>query len=414
MVCILFIHQNFPGQFLNISKFLSTKYDVISMSFSNSYIEGIPHYQCICKSGNKLNEEDLSLEFESKVIRAQIVQNKCIELDRKGIRPDIIINHCGWGESLLIKNIWPNVKLISYMELYYKFNEDDALQLKNKLTLRNSPYLLSLVESDYCISPTEYQKNTFPKIFHDKIDVIFEGVNTQFFKKRNLKEIKIGELKQFEKWKYKILDESSKLDDYTKIYNIDISKNQIITFVSRDLTPLRGYDIFMEALPKILDKFPNTIVIIVGEDGNSYCGSAIENQSYYQIFWNKIKDKVDNKKIFFLGRVHQSILVDIFSISTINIYITLPFCLSWSFMEALSTEVLMVTNNCKPMSDVITNNVNCLTYKDNKLDELVINILKDPSKYNKIRKSARELILKKYDLLNITLPKYDSLIKKLL
>ena len=414
MVCILFIHQNFPSQFINISKFLSNKYDVISMSFSSKNIKGITHYECTCKNGNKLKNGDLSLEFETKVIRAEIVQNKCIELDKKGIRPDIIINHCGWGESLLIKNIWPNVKLISYMELYYKFNHNDTLELKNKLTLRNSPYLLSLVESDYCISPTEYQKNTFPKIFHNKIDVIFEGINTDIFKKRNIKKIKIGELKQFNKWKYKILDNSSKLDEYNKIYDIDSSKEQIITFVSRDLTPMRGYDKFMEALPNILDKFPNTIVIIVGGDGSSYCGSPMNNQSYYQIFWDKIKDRVNDKKIFFLGRVPQPILIDIFSISTVNIYITLPFCLSWSFMEALATEVLMLTNNSRPMTDIITNNVNCLIYEDSKLDEMVISILQNPNKYDRIRKSARELILKNYDLLKVTLPKYDSLIKKLL
>lgn len=412
MVCILFIHQNFPGQFINISKFLSNFYNVHSMSFSNKNIKGITHHQCYYKNGNILANNNLCIEFESKIIRAEIVQKKCIELNDKNIIPDIVIAHSGWGESLLIKNIWPNTKLVSYMELYYEHFKEKNIQQKNKLTLRNSPYLLSLVESDYCISPTKFQKETFPKIFHDKIDIIFEGIDTLFFKKRKLDSLSIGKLKKYNKWKYTILPNNFDIINYEYIYEIKKYSN-VITFISRDLTPLRGYDKFLEALPNILDKFPDTIVIIVGEDGSSYCENKSVEESYFKICWEKVEHKLHNKKIFFLGRVPQKTLIDIFSISTINVYITLPFCLSWSFMEGLATEVLMVTNNSKPMTDIVTNNVNCLLFEDGELDKKIISILENPSKFNYIRKAARELIVNNYNL-EVTLSKYDSLIKKLL
>ena len=106
MVKILFIHQNFPGQFLYISKYLSKKFDVHSMSFNNKQIKGIKHYQCTYSLQNKLNNDDLSIEFETKAIRAKIVSDKCNELKGEGFIPDIIIAHSGWGEPLLLKNIW--------------------------------------------------------------------------------------------------------------------------------------------------------------------------------------------------------------------------------------------------------------------------------------------------------------------
>lgn len=414
MTIILFIHQNFPGQFLNISKHLLKKYEIHSMSFSNKTINGIIHHQCYYTSCNKLKTGDLSLEFETKVIRAKIVQQKCIELNKTNIIPDIIIAHSGWGESLLLKNIWSNVKLISYMELYYNVDINESINYNNKLTLRNAPQLISLLESDYCISPTEYQKNTYPKCLQYKIDVVFEGIDTIFFKKKNIKTYKIGKLKKFSKWKDKIVDPYIDINNFSKIYNLEPEKDNIITFISRDLTPLRGFDIFLESLEAILNKFPKTYIIIVGGDGNSYCEKLQDNQSYFKIYWNKIKNKIDTDRIFFLGNILQINLIDIFSISTINIYITKPFCLSWSFMEALSTEVLMITNNNKPMTCIVEDNKHALLFNTGKLSNKVIEVLNNPDKYNHIRHKARKLIEDKYDLYKASLPKYESIIKKLL
>ena len=418
MVKILFIHQNFPGQFIHISKYLRKKFDVYSMSFNDTQIKGIKHYQCEYSLQNKLNNDDLSIEFETKVIRAKIVSEKCNELKEKGFIPDIIIAHSGWGEPLLLKNIWINVKIISYMEYYYNIKKDMSINRKHKITFRNAPYLLSIVNSDFCISPTEYQKKTFPKIAQKKIKTIFEGVNTKFFKKKNIDLFQIGVYKSTKtKWKHAIIEEGNKTQKFSKIYNINPKKHRILTFVSRDLTPLRGYDIFLKSLPNILKKFPNTYVIIVGGDGNSYIQKPEGNKSYMEIYWNKIKKKINSEKIFFLGNIKKKKLVDVFSISTANVYITEPFCLSWSFMEALSTEVLMITNNSQPMNNIVTHGKNALFFKNKDhrdLTKKIIEVFKNTDNYHHLKKSARKLIKTKYDLYNVSIPKYEKIINKLI
>lgn len=411
MVCILFIHQNFPGQFATIAYNLSKLYDVHSMSFTNIHINGIPHHQCTYDRGNQLENGNLALEFESKVLRAKIVQDKCLDLSKKNIIPDVIIGHSGWGETLLLKNIWPNVKLISYMEFYYNNSIEDDIMQKNKLTLRNSPYLTCLLESDYCISPTKFQKDSFPEIFHEKIDIVFEGINTKFFKKKDNLQIKIGKLLNYDKWDMEILDDSYDDKKYKKIYNLN-ENDTIITFISRDLTPLRGYDTFIGALPDILSKYPDAYVLIVGNDGFSYC-SPPPIGTYHSIYWDKIKEKVIDKNIFFLGNISQNNIVNILSITSLNIYISDPFCLSWSFMEALSIGVIMLTNNSRPMTDIIKNNYNGIIFEKDNLASNVINTLSNLNKFNHLKSNARNTVVNEYNY-EKTILKYDKIIKSLL
>ena len=304
------------------------------------------------------------------------------------------------------------------MELYYVLEDNMSIEMKNKLTMRNAPYLLSIVDSDYCVTPTIYQKNTFPKILQKKLKIIFEGIDTDFFKRKKINKLKIGYSESEEKWKYKIILSKKDTKSFDKFYTLDREKDKIITFVTRDLTPVRGYDTFLKSLPKVLQNFPNTYVIIVGNDGYSYMNQPNNGDTYLNIYWNQIKDKIKNKdRIFFMGRVSQQNLVKIFSISTVNIYISEPFCLSWSFMEALSTGVRMVTSNNKPMTDIVRDKKEALLFDNNNPDNLskiIIKILKEPKEYDYLRKLGRKLIKKKYDLYKVSIPKYEEIINKIL
>ena len=173
----------------------------------------------------------MALEFETKTLRAETTLAKCRELyNTENYYPDIIIAHSGWGESLLLKTLWPNTKIINYMELF--FDNSTA-----KLITRNAAALISLTNSDALVSPTIYQRNTYPKIFHDKIQVIFEGINTNKFKRLNIDGIKIGRIKEDRviKWRCQIIPnsaESGSESEYEKIYNIN-SNDKVITFISR-------------------------------------------------------------------------------------------------------------------------------------------------------------------------------------
>lgn len=410
---ILFIHQNFPAQFVHLSRYLKNlSYDVQSMSYSDKCLQGIPHHKCVCKRSNTKNVHPLVMEFESKILRAETTLKKCRELyTNNKYYPDIIIAHCGWGESLLLKLLWPKTKIIDYMELYY--DNSNA-----KLITRNAPYLISLTNSDAFVSPTLYQRNTFPKEFHNKIQIIFEGINTDKFKRQENNCLKIGLLKNENvKWKHKIVYDSED-NNYSKIYNIDRRKDKVITFISRDLTPVRGYNTFMYSLPNILEKNPNAYVIIVGGDGNSYINAPPDGKTYKDIFFNRVKDKIkDTSRIFFLGKVIQKSLIDILSMSSVHVYLTDPFCLSWSFMESLSTSAIIVSSDNEPVNHVLKDKYNGLLIKSNNHNELgnkVNNVLENPEKYEYIRDNARKTIIDNYDLYNVCIPKYVKLIEKLL
>ena len=410
---ILFIHQNFPSQFVHLSKYLNNKseYDIQSMSFHDSPITEIKHHKCILGKNKCTTKNSLCIEFESKVVRATITVNKCNQLYLNyKYYPDLVIAHSGWGESLLLKNLWSNVKILDYMEIYYE-------NINPKLVLRNAPYLISLTNSDAYVSPTNYQKSTFPPVFHEKINVIFEGIDTDFFKKKEIDNFKIGILRNKTKWKHKIV-KNDNLHLFNKIYSMNTKKDKIITFISRDLTSIRGYDTFVESLPYVLNEYPDAYIIIVGNDGYSYVAPPPVNQTYKDIFFNKVKDKINTDHIFFLGKVEKNEIIDILSISTLHIYLTEPFCLSWSFFEALSMETLMISSDNQPTNEVIVDNHNGILIKNLKdpkeLGLKICEVLKNPNQYNLLRKNARDTIVNNYDLNKICIPKYEKLIKSLI
>ena len=301
---------------------------------------------------------------------------KCKELlDNKNYYPDIVIAHSGWGEAQFIKLVWPNTKLISYMEFYLKNNLLGCI-------LRNSIHLSALELSDVLISPTEYQINT-----------IFEGIDVDFFKP-SVNSLQFGKINDC-KWNYEVLKKDIK---YDSIINIDKTKLKIITFIARDLTPIRGYDVFMNSLPELTLLLPNTKIIIVGNDGHNYIEKPENGKTYKQIFFDKVKDKIKNlDNILFLGSVSKNIIRDILSISHIHIYITKPFCLSWSFMEALSMKTIVIGSDNEPINTIIEDKFNGLLFKDpNNLAKLVKDTFDNYLNLDYIKINARKTIIEKF------------------
>ena len=414
---ILFAHQNFPAQYKHLAPALSNRKDieVSSLAITQRKIANINNYFYSLSTGNNDGTHRLALEFEAKMIRAESAAKRCIELREDGFEPDVVISHPGWGETLFIKEVWPKTKLLNYFEYYYHTNNSDVdfdndpelhyemgFDLYTKLIARNQPLLMSCLQSDAMISPTKFQADTAPNAFRDNIHVIHDGVDTDFLKPDDEAYITLSK-------------ESGLANEVTKL----TKKDKIITFVNRNLEPYRGYHIFMRALPEILDKHPDAYILIVGEFGVSYGATPRDGISYKDKYLNEVrKDLKENiKRLRFLGRVDYNSLISMFRVSSAHIYLTYPFVLSWSMIEAMSVGSLVIGSDTEPVREVINNNKNgfLVDFHDPKnLAKKVIEVLDNKDEFDTIRSNARKSVIKNYDLNTICLPKQIELVESLL
>ena len=412
---ILFVHQNFPGQYKHIYKSLVKKgFDVHSLSIKKYNGDGINnhYYELLSFSSENINQ--WAQEFEAKIIRADSALKKCLQMRDDGFYPDLIIGHPGWGETFFMKEVWPESKLLTYVEFYYKtincdidFDKaviEDDLNLdfdkfyefnKYKLTARNSPFLSTYALSDYLVSPTQFQKNLVPKSLRDNIEVIHDGIDTEILKPDP---------------KVKVLVNGKK---YSK-------SDKIITYVSRSLDPYRGFHIFMKAIPKILKENPDASIFIVGDDKtHGYGAKPKGDRNYKEIYYSKIKDQIkgDEDRLFFFGQVQYDLFIKLMQISSIHIYLSYPFVLSWSMLEAMSCGATIIGSNTSPVTEVIEDNTNGLLvdfFDYEGISANVHKVLKNRDKYKNLSTNARQTIIEKYDLKKVALPLHLDLINRAL
>ncbi len=415
---ILFMHQNFPGQYRHLAPALNNNknFEVSALSINKNDVPNIKQHFYSLSTGNNEKTHRLALEFEAKMIRAEAATLRCIELKKDGLNPNVIISHPGWGETLFIKEVWPEAKIMNYFEFYYNTSDSDVdfdkvdgldvdkdFDMYSKLIARNQPLLMSYLESDALIAPTKFQASVAPEFIKKNIHVIHDGVDTNLLKP------------------YKDAFVTMTKNEGLAEKEIKLTKkDKIITFVNRTLEPYRGYHIFMRSLPKILEKHPDAYVLIIGgKEGVSYGANPPEGTTYKDMFFDEVKDDLKNHidRIKFLGKVDYKSLLSIFAISSAHIYLTYPFVLSWSMLEAMSMGCLIIGSKTEPVEEVINDGINgiLVDFHDHEaLSEKVNLALENQKDFDKIREKARETIVKGYDLKSVCLPKQVNLVESLL
>jgi glycosyltransferase involved in cell wall biosynthesis len=402
---ILFVHQNFPGQFVHLASALATRnHEVVALAINRR--SPLPAIKTIYYKPQRSSSTEIhpfAVDFETKLIRAEACAAAAAQLKQDGFYPDVIYAHTGWGESLFLKDIWPLAKLLGYFEFYYhaqgadcnfdpEFSEQtvqDAMRIRAK----NASQLLSLEQADYGISPMQWQWSTFPSVYQDKISVIHDGINTaQAIPNPNVR-------MQFAR------------DNLTLTV-----QDEVITFVSRNLEPCRGYHRFMRALPEIMARRPLAHVVIVGGDGVSYGTAPAAGQTYRQQFFEEVKDRVDMSRIHFLGKVPYEDFLRVVQVSSVHVYLTYPFVLSWSMLEAMAAQALVVGSATAPVTEVIRDGENGLLvdfFSSEDLVNAVCAVLEHPDRMLEIRQRARRTIVERFDLATVCLPRQIELIETL-
>lgn len=407
---ILFIHQNFPAQFKNLAPALVQRgHEVATLTLRK--IDGpdwngvrVVRYG-VGKSSSREIHSWIS-DFETKVIRGEACLKAAMELNAKGYQPDVIISHPGWGESLFLKDLWPGAKLGIYCEFYYRiqgldigfdpeFPFSDPVMYGCQIKLKNLNTDLHLEIADAGVSPTRFQASTFPERFTKRINVIHEGVNTDVL--TPMPDIK--------------LQITTKAGVAVQLSRAD----EVVTFVNRELEPYRGYHVFMRALPELLTKRPNAKILLIGGRGVSYGAgpdaSIYGNRSWAQIFSDEVLPRIssaDRERVFFLGKVPYQQFIGILQLSSVHVYLTYPFALSWSLLEAMSVGCAIVGSDTAPVREVIEDEhtgrlVNFFDVA--KLANEISDLLARPEERQRLGMNARAFVREHYDLTRVCLPK---------
>lgn len=402
---ILLIHQNFPAQFRNLIAAWTKAGHILAAIHTGNASAGSPYIHRsesdLPSIGNTAGIHRWAGEFESKVIRAEACARACQRLKEKGFEPQVILAHPGWGEPLLVKSIFPNAKLLCLMEFFYRASGQDIgfdpefpavdLEAQGRLLAKNANLLLAMEAMDAGVAPTPWQASTMPRWVDSKMHVIHEGIDTQVCAP----------------------DASAQITLPSR--NLTIKQgDEVLTFVARNLEPVRGYHIFMRALPEIMRRRPNAKIFIVGGDGVSY-GAAAAGESYRIQYLKEVASALDPARIFFMGQIPYQVFIKLMQITRCHIYLTYPFVLSWSMLEAMGSGALVVGSNTGPVKDVIHHGHNGMLvdfFDVAGLAEQVCEVLEQPEKFNTMRLAARETIISRFDLQTICFPAYDQLLKK--
>ena len=406
---ILFIHQNFPGQFKFLAPALvSQGHTVRAMTMQATEAktwEGVELIRYGANRGTAPNIHPWVSDFETKTIRGEACFRAALKLKAEGVNPDVIIAHHGWGESLFLKDVWPHAKLGIYCEFFYHpqgadVGFDPEFPAKDegdicRLRLKNLNNLLHFEVADTGISPTHWQASTFPEPFRSKITVVHDGIDTEAVAPNLQTNLTLKK-------------SSSEAIGLTRA-------DEVITFVNRNLEPYRGYHTFMRALPAILRRRPHAKILIIGADDVSYGArpdaAKYGNKKWKDIFIEEVRPQIsdaDWARVHFLGSVPYQHFIPLLQVSTVHVYLTYPFVLSWSLLEAMSAGCAIVASDTQPLREAITHDETgrLVSFFDAAaLADEVCGLLDDPAARARLGAAARLFAQENYDLKTVCLPK---------
>lgn len=384
---IVFLHQNMPGQFKHLARKLAENEKNKVVFITKRKDRDIPNVTRVTYEPKRgaANETHRYLRMaEEGILHGQQVARVALTLREKGFTPDVIVAHPGWGEALYLKDIWPDAPLLNYFEFYYHamgadvgFNPEEKVEIDDycRIRTKNIVNFMALESADAGLCPTEWQYRQNPEEYKYKISVIHDGVDT-----------------------FKC---TPNLGAQLKMPNGKIlgRRDEVITYIARNLEPYRGFPWFMEAVQEIQKRRPNAHVIIVGGDGVSYGRPLGNGKTYRQEAMEKVK--IDPDRTHFLGNVPYNVFLSILQVSSAHVYLTYPFVLSWSMIEAMSSGCLVIGSRTPPVEEAIRDRVNGMLvdfFKPMEVADRVDEVMDHKDRFAEIRERARQTVLDNYDL----------------
>ena len=402
LVNLLLIHQNFPGQFRHIAQYFSAQPGHRVVAIGRDTAPGLggvelhryrPHRAAYQQTHPYLQS------FESAVLHGQQVVRVIQQLKAEGFRPDVILGHPAWGETLYVKDVFPDVPLVHFCEFYYRTLGADAgfdpefpasLDGNCRLNTRNALHLLNLQQCDWGISPTHWQRSVHPDPYLQKIRVVHEGIPIRH----------LGP------------DPKASL---VLPSGLELKAGQpVLTYVARNLEPYRGFHNFIRALPRVLKEHRTAQIVIIGGDDVSYGGKPKDAANWRERMLREVP--VDLERVHFLGKVPYETYCKVLQVSAAHVYLTYPFVLSWSMLEAMACGAVVIGSDTAPVAEVIEDGRNGLLadfFDPKAVADRVDEALDRPERAREIREAARHTVVERFDLRSVCLPAQVRLIEDL-
>jgi glycosyltransferase involved in cell wall biosynthesis len=375
---LLIIHQNFPGQFRHVALAALRRPDVTVIAIGRDTAPGVQgiklfRYRPIRKKSHYTHS--FLHTYEEAVIDGQQVLRLLNSLKQEAYRPDVILAHPGWGEALFVKDAYPDTPLINFCEYYYHSTGADmgfdpefpcAPDASSRIRPLNSMHLLNLEQCDIGIAPTSWQRSLFPPAYHSKIQVVHEGIYLETTEPAPITSVTLPSGKVLE------------------------AGQPIVTYVARNLEPYRGFHSFMRSIPYIQAVCPEAQIVIVGGDGVSYGRLPIGFESWRVKLLAELV--IDISSVHFTGRLPYKTYREVLQLSEVHVYLTYPFVMSWSLLEAMASECVVIGSDTAPVREVIVDGVNGLLVGFFDAEEIagkVCRVLKGTSDFNLIGRSAK-------------------------
>ena len=386
----LFIHQNAPGQWRDLIPALLERGHEIHLIGAHPH-QRLPrgvHYRHYSWSSDQPASRLVDPDLEHNLQRAARVAALCNQMNQQGIQPDVVVFHSAWGEGLYLRDIWPQAVLVAYPELYaqarlmgYGFDpESGSLSEGSRRSLRRQNFmaLSAIADADAAIAPTLFQRDTFPAHLRGRFHVIHEGVNLQRLQPNPRRHLQLTPKLMLRKG------------------------DPVVTYVSRSMEPLRGFRVFMRALPVILERHPSAQVLMVGSwEGTSYSRSSTHPQGYWGEMTALLGERLDLSRVHRLGRLPYDQYLAVLQVSAVHVHLSYPYAMSWSLLEAMACATVVVGSANAPVDELIRHGENGLLVPFASYDLLsstVLNVLADPGSHAFMAEAARRTVEQRFDL----------------
>ena len=396
---ILFVHQNFPGQYRELFSWLRAQggHELVFLTQRKDVpkLENARVVQYETHHKPKKDAYALTQYWEECAGNGFGCAQAAAKLKAEGFTPDVILGHVGWGELTFLKQVWADVPIIGFFEYYFLakggsvgFDPEFPASPHAPFTMhaRNAVNFANIQTVDLGHSPTLWQRDTFPETFHDKIYVKHDGIRTDNLRPDPDAQVALGRLGR-----------------------AVTREDEIFTYMARNMEPTRGFHSFMRALPHILEARPNARALIIGGNEVSYGKKSGAQGGYRAEMEREVGDKLDWSRVHFLGRVPYEDYQKIIQVSRCHVYLTVPFVLSWSLLESMSMGATIVASDVAPVREAITHGETGLLadfFKPEDIAKKVVDVLERPGTYAHLGPNARKHVVKHYDFKTVCLPEH--------
>lgn len=384
---VLLTHPNFPSQLRSLAQALAlnSQNDVRFLTHAEAgEIAGVKKILYRPKREPSQGTHHYLRGYEQAVLNGQAAYMACMEEKRGGFIPDLIFGHAGWGPTLFLKDAFPNAPMGFNFEWFYHahgtdcdFDPEDPIDADGeaRIRIKNSAILMDLAACDGGVCPTRFQYDQFPEHLRSELIICHEGIDTKFFKPAPNVGLKLS---------------SAKLELPADA--------EIVTYATRGMEPYRGFPQFIEAAHLLQKARPNAHVVIAGDNRVAYGKQAPKGTTYKDLCLEKFP--LVPERTHFVGSLPYSEYVKLLQATKAHVYLTRPFVLSWSMLEAMSCGALVVASDTAPVQEVIADGINGLMvdfFKPDRLAAVLDRVLASPEEFESVRARARATVIARYE-----------------